>query len=177
MATTVESPVEELKPQRKEVEVLKVLAEKVRGHVKWYSASKRYGFISRNDDGGDLFVHRSVISSYSKRFPSLRSGEEVEFSIVETNHGIEATLVTGPNGQPVKGIRPMNRRYRTSSEPNDQTIDQYANPEMGNDAASRAKQGGRRSRGPRRNTRTSNSVGDTLPAVESNEVSYRLPLI
>ncbi|KAF5395421.1 Cold-shock DNA-binding domain protein [Paragonimus heterotremus] len=102
MATAVEAPVENLKPQKKEVEVLKVLAEKVRGHVKWYSVSRRYGFISRNDDGGDLFVHRSVISSYSKRFPSLRNGEEVEFSVVETNQGIEATYVTGPGGQPVK---------------------------------------------------------------------------
>ncbi|VDP95475.1 unnamed protein product [Echinostoma caproni] len=74
----------------------------VRGHVKWYSASRHYGFISRNDDGGDLFVHRSVISAYSKRFPSLRTGEEVEFSVVETNQGIEATYVTGPGGQPVK---------------------------------------------------------------------------
>lgn len=70
--------------------------------MKWYSASRHYGFISRNDDGGDLFVHRSVISAYSKRFPSLRTGEEVEFSVVETNQGIEATYVTGPGGQPVK---------------------------------------------------------------------------
>ncbi|OON22803.1 cold-shock DNA-binding domain protein [Opisthorchis viverrini] len=104
MASVLDNTVEDLKPQKKEIEILKVLAEKVRGHVKWYSVARRYGFISRNDDGGDLFVHRSVISSCARRIPSLRSGEEVEFNVVETNHGVEANYVTGPGGQPVKPL-------------------------------------------------------------------------
>ncbi|CAH8653433.1 unnamed protein product, partial [Heterobilharzia americana] len=54
-AVAVETPVEVPKPPRKEVQIIQVLAEKVTGHVKWYSTIKRYGFISRNDDGGDLF--------------------------------------------------------------------------------------------------------------------------
>ncbi|KAF7231864.1 hypothetical protein EG68_11584 [Paragonimus skrjabini miyazakii] len=150
MATAVEAPVENLKPQKKEVEVLKVIAEKVRGHVKWYSVSRRYGFISRNDDGGDLFVHRSVISSYSKRFPSLRNGEEVEFSVVETNQGIEATYVTGPGGQPVKGMRPLYRRYRTVSESNNEADPSQAQSEPVDEDAARPRQGGRRPRNFRR---------------------------
>ncbi|KAA0193811.1 Nuclease-sensitive element-binding protein 1 [Fasciolopsis buskii] len=152
MAAVVETPSEVAKTPKKEVEVVKVLAEKVRGHVKWYSASRHYGFISRNDDGGDLFVHRSVISAYSKRFPSLRTGEEVEFSVVETNQGIEATYVTGPGGQPVKGLRPLYRRYRTTSEPNansDPTQAPQADPSGGGDGT-RQRQGGRRPRGFRR---------------------------
>ncbi|THD23862.1 Nuclease-sensitive element-binding protein 1 [Fasciola hepatica] len=152
MAAVVETPSEVARPPKKEVEVVKVLAEKVRGHVKWYSASRHYGFISRNDDGGDLFVHRSVISAYSKRFPSLRNGEEVEFSVVETNQGIEATYVTGPGGQPVKGMRPLYRRYRTVSEPNaniDPSQPPQSDPSGGGDGT-RQRQGGRRPRGFRR---------------------------
>ncbi|CAL8072745.1 unnamed protein product [Calicophoron daubneyi] len=150
MAAVVETPNEVTKPPKKEVEIIKVLAEKVRGHVKWYSATRRYGFISRNDDGGDLFVHRSVISSYSRRYPSLRNGEEVEFSVVETNQGIEATLVTGPDGQPVKGLRPFSRRYRTVSEPNRETDASNPPADPAGGDASRPRQSGRRYRGPRR---------------------------
>lgn len=104
MAATLVAPIEVPKPPKKEIEIINVLAEKVTGRVKWYSPVKRYGFISRNDDGGDLFVHRSVITAFSKRFPSLRNGEEVEFSVVQTTQGVEATYVTGPGGQPVKGV-------------------------------------------------------------------------
>ncbi|TPP60686.1 Nuclease-sensitive element-binding protein 1 [Fasciola gigantica] len=89
-----------------------------------------------NDDGGDLFVHRSVISAYSKRFPSLRNGEEVEFSVVETNQGIEATYAKGPGGQPVKVSR-MQTLIRHSHS---------VGPQCGSDGT-RQRQGGRRPRG------------------------------
>ncbi|GAA49208.1 nuclease-sensitive element-binding protein 1, partial [Clonorchis sinensis] len=135
------------------------VAEKVRGHVKWYSVARRYGFISRNDDGGDLFVHRSVISSCSRRIPSLRSGEEVEFNVVETNHGVEANYVTGPGGQPVKGIKPVYRRFRTTSEPNmdpNSTHTPAFTPEAEH---VRPRQGGRRPRGPRQSSNRVLSAG------------------
>ena len=53
---------------------------KLRGTVKWFNNAKGFGFIGR-DDGPDVFVHYSAISSEGYR--SLQEGDNVEFEIVE----------------------------------------------------------------------------------------------
>ncbi|MDZ7264437.1 MAG: cold shock domain-containing protein [candidate division KSB1 bacterium] len=61
------------------------------GTVKWFNASKGYGFIKR-DSGDDVFVHyKSIIGTGYK---SLKQGEQVEFEIEQTDKGLQAKNVT-----------------------------------------------------------------------------------
>ena len=66
------------------------MAERVMGTVKWFNASKGYGFIAR-EDGKDVFVHFSAIQSEGYR--SLNEGERVEISVEESPKGPQAVNV------------------------------------------------------------------------------------
>ena len=61
------------------------------GKVKWFSAEKGYGFIEREDGGGDVFVHFSAIQEQG--FKTLTEGQKVSFDIVEGNRGPQAANV------------------------------------------------------------------------------------
>jgi CspA family cold shock protein len=62
------------------------------GKVKWFNDSKGYGFIIREDDGKDIFVHYSAIQG-NERFKTLSEGQEVEFDIIEGPKGLQAANV------------------------------------------------------------------------------------
>lgn len=61
------------------------------GTVKWFSNEKGYGFIARDDGGGDLFVHFSAIQEDGYR--SLNEGDEVTFDVGEGAKGPQAQNV------------------------------------------------------------------------------------
>jgi CspA family cold shock protein len=67
------------------------MADKERGTVKWFNATKGYGFIQR-EQGGDVFVHYSAIQSDGYR--SLNQGDAVEFEVQEGPKGPQAANVT-----------------------------------------------------------------------------------
>lgn len=50
-----------------------------KGTVKWFNATKGFGFISREDGGGDVFVHFSAIQGDGYR--ELREGQKVSFDL------------------------------------------------------------------------------------------------
>jgi len=65
--------------------------ERLKGTVKWFNNAKGYGFIGR-DDGPDVFVHYSAITS--EGYKSLQEGDVVEFEITQGQKGPQAANVT-----------------------------------------------------------------------------------
>ncbi len=63
---------------------------KEKGIVKWFNASKGYGFIQRSS-GEDVFVHYTAIQNEGYR--SLDEGAEVEFEVTRGPKGWQAVQV------------------------------------------------------------------------------------
>ena len=61
------------------------------GLVKWFNASKGFGFIAPDGGGDDLFVHHSEIKTDG--YASLDEGQKVEFEVGEGKKGPCATNV------------------------------------------------------------------------------------
>ena len=57
------------------------------GAVKWFNASKGFGFITR-DDGTDVFVHYRSIRGEGRR--TLYEGQQVRFDTSEGEKGLQA---------------------------------------------------------------------------------------
>jgi CspA family cold shock protein len=50
------------------------------GTVKWFNATKGYGFISPDDGGGDVFVHISAVEAAGLR--GLNENQKVSYELV-----------------------------------------------------------------------------------------------
>jgi cold shock protein len=75
------------------------------GIVKWFNASKGFGFIGR-ENGPDIFVHYSAVLADGYR--TLEEGEAVEFEIGTGPKGPQAIEVKKLDSNPTgnKGRRP-----------------------------------------------------------------------
>jgi CspA family cold shock protein len=70
---------------------IEVVEVKEQGTVKWFNASKGYGFIQRQT-GEDVFVHFSAIMMDG--YKSLNEGQAVEFEVKKGPKGLQAENVT-----------------------------------------------------------------------------------
>lgn len=61
------------------------------GSVKFYNATKGYGFISQKNGGPDIFVHASDLARSG--IDDLSVGEEVSFETKQTPKGQQAINV------------------------------------------------------------------------------------
>ena len=55
----------------------------MKGKVKWFNVTKRFGFLVRDDKGPDVFVHASDIEAGGM----LREGAVVEFEMGQDDRG------------------------------------------------------------------------------------------
>jgi CspA family cold shock protein len=61
------------------------------GTVKWFNATKGFGFITPDEGGEDLFVHHSAIQMQGYR--ELTEGQRVEFDVTQGQKGKQASGV------------------------------------------------------------------------------------
>lgn len=66
----------------------------MQGTIKWFSAEKGYGFITRDDGEGDVFVHYSAIEGDG--FRTLTEGQRVNFEVTD-----------GPKGPQAQNVQPV----------------------------------------------------------------------
>ncbi len=62
------------------------------GTVKWFNASKGFGFITAEDGGEDVFVHFKEI--VGEGYKSLNEGDKVKFEVTKGPKGLAATNVS-----------------------------------------------------------------------------------
>ena len=62
------------------------------GTVKWFNATKGYGFIVDDADNTEIFVHFSGINS--EGYKTLEDGQKVTFDTAEGTRGTQAVNVT-----------------------------------------------------------------------------------
>ncbi len=55
------------------------------GTVKWFNATKGYGFIEPSDGSKDAFVHISAVERVG--LTTLREGQKVQFDLVPGRNG------------------------------------------------------------------------------------------
>jgi CspA family cold shock protein len=62
-----------------------------KGTVKWFNATKGYGFITNDETGEEVFVHFSGI--VADGYKTLEDGQKVTFDLAEGNRGMQAVNV------------------------------------------------------------------------------------
>ena len=61
------------------------------GVVKWFKADKGFGFVTPDDGGRDVFVHRSIMVAAGLQY--LDSGQKVRMKVQTASKGREATSI------------------------------------------------------------------------------------
>ncbi|AQS87094.1 transcriptional regulator cold shock protein [Neoasaia chiangmaiensis NBRC 101099] len=69
-------------------------AQELRGTVKWYNATKGFGFITPETGGKDIFVHASALERSG--LVSLNEGQAVDVKVVQGQKGPEAAGISIP---------------------------------------------------------------------------------
>jgi len=65
--------------------------EELTGTVKWFKPDKGFGFVTPDDGGRDIFVHRTVVLRAGAQ--SLESGQKVKMLVQTASKGREASSI------------------------------------------------------------------------------------
>lgn len=63
------------------------MSDRETGTVKWFNATKGFGFIER-PEGKDVFVHYKAIRTDG--YATLDEGQQVEFTVTQGQKGLQA---------------------------------------------------------------------------------------
>jgi CspA family cold shock protein len=66
-------------------------AETVVGAVKWFDATRGFGFISADGDRGDVLIHFSVLRDHGRR--TLPEGARIACEVVARDRGLQARRI------------------------------------------------------------------------------------
>ena len=64
------------------------MSDRVNGTVKWFNNAKGFGFITRQEEEEDVFVHFRSIQGDGYR--TLSEGQAVEFTMTQGPKGLQA---------------------------------------------------------------------------------------
>lgn len=75
-----------------------------KGIIKWFNNEKGYGFINNSDvtSDEDIFVHYTSIKQDG--YKTLSEGQTVEFNLIKTDKGLQATDVKSVNEEELTAI-------------------------------------------------------------------------
>lgn len=86
-----------------------------RGVVKWFDATRGFGFLIADDGGGDVLIHFSVLRDHGRRM--LPEGAGVVCEAIEGARGLQAIRVISIDLETATGVdfdlRPLKRQTRT----------------------------------------------------------------
>lgn len=63
-----------------------------KGKVRWFNNKKGYGFIQKDSDGKDIFVHYSAITM--EGYKTLKTNDAVIFEVTQGEKGPQAANVS-----------------------------------------------------------------------------------
>lgn len=63
----------------------------IKGRVKWFDATKGYGFVVADDSDGDILLHANVLRNFGRG--SVAEGAEIVFAVQETERGRQASEI------------------------------------------------------------------------------------
>ena len=75
-----------LKEEKRRIDEQK--KKRLNGKVKWFSGAKGYGFIERENEEKDIFVHFSAVKNSGLKY--LKEGEQLTFEVENTDKGPSA---------------------------------------------------------------------------------------
>ena len=101
-------------PQLAEPQLGEPPAPTVWGKVKWFNASKGYGFVQLSDGSGDAFIHATALAGIG--VSTLQPGETLELRVALGQRGPQVTEVISVDSSTAAPPRPPRKGFRSPAE-------------------------------------------------------------
>ena len=92
------------------------------GYVKWFDATRGFGFVVPDDDSGDILLHFSVLRDQGRRM--LPEGTNVVCDVVEGNRGLQAIRLISFDLGTATGIDLEDRQHQRAQFERRQSSDE-----------------------------------------------------